>query len=106
MNLKDYPKNWKQISIEVRARSGGRCECVGECGLHSGLDLVDTYSGRCRELNHSKARFAKGMVFLTVAHLCHKPKCARRTHLKAMCNKCHLRYDVDHHIKTRRMNEN
>ena len=99
MRLTDYPKNWKSISLEIRKRSGNRCECWGECGLHNGQDLIDSYNGRCREYNKTKARFARGMVVLTVAHLCHKTKCARRSHLKAMCQRCHLRYDTDLHIK-------
>lgn len=99
MNPKDYPANWKKISAEIRSRSGGRCECFGECGLHNGTDLVDTYNGRCREHHGQFAIFARGKVVLTTAHLCHKTKCARRTHLKAMCNRCHLRYDNALHVK-------
>ena len=99
MNLSDYPKNWKEISAEIRLRSGGRCECTGECGLHNGRDLIDTYNGRCKEMNNTKAKYAKGSVILTTAHLCHKTKCARRSHLKSLCQKCHLRLDIDLHIK-------
>lgn len=98
MNAADYPRNWKAISAEIRKRSGGQCECAGECGLHR------THPGprRCTERNGEPAKFAKGKVVLTVAHLCHRPKCRRRDHLKAMCNRCHLRYDVKHHLRTRR----
>lgn len=102
MNYKDYPKNWKFISKEIRERSNGRCECDGICGLHNGQDLIDTYNGRCRELNGSAGLFMRGKVVLTVAHLCHKPKCARRAHLRAMCQRCHLRYDMEHHIINRK----
>jgi hypothetical protein len=100
-----YPKNWKAISAEVRERAKNadgisQCECMGECGLHR------TTGGprRCIELHRHPAKWAKGIVTLTTAHLCHKPKCARRKHLKAMCNRCHLRYDVKLHIEHRRQN--
>lgn len=33
-NRRRYPKDWKAIVAAVRVRSGGRCECEGECGLH------------------------------------------------------------------------
>lgn len=90
-----YPKDWKQISQRIRERSGGQCECEGECGLHK------TTGGprRCCERNGEPAKWAKGKIVLTVAHLNHiEPDC-RDENLKAMCQRCHLRYDVDHHKK-------
>jgi len=97
-----YPPDWKAISRRIRERSGGQCECEGECGLHR------THPGprRCQERDREPARWAKGIVVLTVAHLNHKPDDCRDENLKAMCNRCHLRYDVPHHkrnaFKTRR----
>lgn len=90
-----YPRNWKKIRAEILLRSGGRCECGGECGLHR------TTPGprRCVELHLTTAKWAKGQVVLTIAHLNHNPKDSRRRNLKAMCQRCHLRYDVKHHQK-------
>lgn len=51
------------------------------------------------ERNGAKASWAKGKVMLTVAHLCHDSTCAREDHVKAMCNRCHLRLDVEQHVK-------
>lgn len=97
-----YPKDWPTISKRIRARSGGRCECEGECGLHR------THPGprRCEEMNGHPAKWAKGKIVLTVAHL-HPPESdCRDENLKAMCQRCHLRYDHDLHKanarKTRR----
>ena len=84
-----YPKNWEEISLAIRKRSDGRCECTGECGLHCRTNGVH----RCWEMNGKKALFAKGKIVLTVAHLCHHPECSDEDHLKSMCNKCHLRFD-------------
>lgn len=88
-----YPKDWKRISASIRERSGGRCECEGECGLHR------TTPGprRCVELHGEPAKWAKGKVILTVAHLDHTPENCDPSNLKAMCQRCHLRYDHDHH---------
>lgn len=89
-----YPPNWKLISLAVRERSGGRCECVGECALHRGR--------RCVELDGQPARWARGLIVLTVAHL--DPTVqpdgfldSRQANLKAMCQRCHLRIDSQLH---------
>ena len=89
-----YPKDWKTISLRIRERAEGRCECVEECGLHPW--------GRCVEKNGRKAHFAKGQIVLTVAHLDHTPEHCADDNLKAMCQRCHLRYDRDHHTETAR----
>ena len=95
-NPADYPPNWREISRRIRFdRAEGRCECEGECGLHRD----NPGPRRCVELDSSKARWAKGMVMLTVAHLCHDSKCDDETHLRAMCNRCHLRYDRKLHAQ-------
>jgi len=89
-----YPENWKQIRVEIRERARNthgreQCECRGECLKHH---------GRCEEINHTwpKHRRRKGKVKirLTTAHLCHTPKCEDKSHLRAMCEPCHLIYDL------------
>lgn len=97
---KRYPANWKEISRRIRfERAGGRCECEGECGLHrTGLGSGRPGPRRCVERDGQPALWAKGIVRLTVAHLCHDESCADETHMKAMCNRCHLRYDVPLHV--------
>lgn len=89
-----YPKDWKAISLMRRDLAQGQCECVSECGLHPW--------GRCVERQGRKAHFAKGKIVLTVAHLDHTPENCAMENLRAMCQRCHLRYDRDHHATTRR----
>ena len=88
-----YPADWKAIVARIRMRSGGRCECMGECGLHR------THPGprRCEELNGQPAKWAKGKVVLTVAHRNHTPEDVSDANLADLCQRCHLRYDVAHH---------
>lgn len=88
-----YPDDWEEISLAIRQRSGGQCECEGECGLHR------THPGprRCQERHGELAKWARGRVVLTVAHLNHDPQDCRPENLKAMCQRCHLRYDAPHH---------
>ena len=90
----DYPVNWKEIVAEIRNRSRNangeaQCECHGECLKHH---------GRCEEINRTWAqhrrRKGKVRIRLTIAHLCHTPSCDDRSHLRAMCEPCHLIYDL------------
>lgn len=84
-----YPKNWRAISDRIRFdRAKGRCECEGECGLEH-LDA----SGRC-EAGHWDIHPDTGSrVILTVAHLDHQPENNDPANLRAMCQRCHNRYD-------------
>jgi len=93
-NAIDYPANWRDVGVEIRNRSRNadgkeQCECRGECLKHH---------GRCEEINGTWAKYRrqKGKVKIrfTIAHLCHSPKCDDRLHLKAMCEPCHLIYDL------------
>jgi len=89
-NRSKYPVNWREISDAIRFdRAGSRCECAGECGLHNGK--------RCTEKHGKPAQYAKGRVILTVAHLNHDEVDCRPENLKAMCQRCHLRYDRELH---------
>jgi hypothetical protein len=96
-----YPTDWPAFSRRIRVeRAQRQCECRGECGLHR------TTGGprRCLERDGVPAIWAKGIIRLTVAHLnaaggpCQcDPLCTIDAHVKAMCNRCHLRYDVALH---------
>lgn len=93
-NLSRYPKDWKQISQEIRfGRAGGRCECLGECGR-------GTHEGRCPNLHGGTAYGTGSKVVLTTAHLDHTPENCDPENLRAFCNGCHLHYDKDHHAET------
>ncbi len=104
-----YPADWKAIVARVRERSGGQCECRGECGLHR------TYPGprRCEEMDRLPAKWAGGRVILTTAHRdypdgpcdCEERtglRCGNLDHLAHLCNRCHLRWDVEKHQKNAR----
>jgi hypothetical protein len=113
-----YPQNWPDVSKRIRfVRANGQCECEGECGLHR----TNPGPRHCVERDGEPAKWANGIVMLTVAHLdaegdvcrCLEEtgmKCAIEVHLKAMCNRCHLRYDIKQHqrnaARTRRAKKN
>lgn len=93
-NRKRYPSDWREISARIRnKRAAGRCECEGECRTG--------HQGRCEALNGQPSPATGSVVVLTVAHLDHAPEHCDDANLKAMCQRCHLAYDADHHAATR-----
>jgi 5-methylcytosine-specific restriction endonuclease McrA len=75
-----YPADWEEISLRIRARSGGRCEF---CGAE----------------NYKPHPVTGSRVVLTVAHLDHDPQNCSDENLRALCQRCHLRYDARHHAR-------
>lgn len=94
-NRDRYPDDWDEISMSVRSeRAGWLCECRGECGRHKGW--CGAQQGAPHPVTRSK-------VVLTVAHLDHDPENCDLANLRAMCQRCHLSYDAEHHAQTRYM---
>lgn len=98
-NKAKYPKNWKEISEDIRFnRADGRCEVCGAINysyvnrINRELCLPDEYNAI--------------RIVLTVAHLDHNPENCDYDNLKAMCQKCHNNYDVDHRRHTRMKTKN
>lgn len=92
VDKKRYPTNWRKVSLLIRRIAGWRCEW---CKIPNGVPLP---SGRA------------GKVVLTVAHLGtpyadgrpgdkHDKHDIRRENLAALCQACHLRYDLDEHME-------
>jgi 5-methylcytosine-specific restriction endonuclease McrA len=86
-NRARYPKDWRSIADAIRKRAGQRCE-----GSPAYPD--------CRAPNGAPHPVTGSRVVLTVAHLDHTPEHCEPTNLKAMCQRCHLTYDAEHHKRT------
>jgi hypothetical protein len=89
-----YPPDWREISLRIREREGWKCKF---CGAEN---------GKPNPLTGSK-------VVLTVAHLGadiapgikgdkHDKWDCRDVNLAALCQRCHLRYDIDEHTENAR----
>ena len=74
-----YPLDWPAISVEVREVAGGRCEF-------------------CGAVNYAAHPVTGSRVVLTVAHLDHDPMNCARENLRALCQRCHLAYDLKMHL--------
>lgn len=75
-----YPPDWPEISKRIRQRAENRCEF---CGAE----------------NYQPHPVTGSKVVLTVAHLDHNPQNCADENLKALCQRCHLRYDAKHHAQ-------
>lgn len=81
-NRARYPKEWRAISLSIRAeRAGWRCE-----GSPAYPD--------CRAENGKPHPVTGGKVVLTVGHLDHVPENCDPANLKAWCQRCHNTYDL------------
>lgn len=93
-NKDRYPKNWKEISSDIRFnRAGNKCEI---CGVVNYSYINRITRELCLKDDENAIR-----VVLTVAHLDHNPENCDYSNLKAMCQKCHNSCDVNHRKETR-----
>jgi len=119
-NKAKYPDNWKGISLRIRhVRAKNRCECRGQCGYDHQMEAktitascgvratmhLDDHK-RCMALNRSSHPVTGSKVVLTVAHLDHKLEDHSDENLMACCQRCHLKFDHQQHIETKRANRN
>lgn len=82
-NVARYPKDWRAISQRIKARAGQRCESV------PGQPACEAKQGERHPIT-------KAIVVLTVAHLDHQPENCADENLRALCQRCHNRYDQKH----------
>lgn len=119
-NKHRYPTNWKEIRAMILERAGHKCEqckvanhmriCRGS-GDHADTYMTqeaevfdaDTgeYLGRMRMSDYNVGRMVN--IVLTIAHLDHVPENCDPANLKALCQRCHLRYDAEHHAANARI---
>lgn len=113
-NRDRYPKDWPQIRAAILQRAGNKCEkCKAPnrtriargAGKDADTYMLDTadvycadsgeYLGQCRHSDYDLLRMTD--VVLTIAHLDHVPENCAPENLRAWCQRCHLRYDQQHH---------
>ena len=103
-----YPKNWKQIRKSILERANNRCEF---CGVEN---YTTGYRDKCGNFVISEGMQQEAdalddykiiKIVLTIAHLDHNPQNCNPENLRALCQKCHLNYDIEHHKESRRNNK-
>lgn len=128
IDYKNYPENWKtEIRPAILERANNCCEFCGvknySVGYRQGSKFISTVGNEYHdkagngELSYKKAKdlvkhcnkFADDnliVIVLTVAHLDHDVTNPDYENLKALCQKCHLNYDKEHHLKNSRKTRN
>lgn len=124
IDYKDYPSDWKAISLRIRQRAGQRCETCGVCNGN----VVLYPPGRRSEWKYSEGGHYEDQliadghlravkIVLTVAHIGapkpdgtlgdkHDKHDVREENLKALCQWCHLRLDFNDHATNRKNGRN
>lgn len=90
-NKKRYPANWKQIRQQILKRANNCCEFCG----------VENHSLIYRGRDKCGMEIPPAKVVLTIAHLDHTPENCDPSNLRALCQKCHNKYDAEHRRQTR-----
>lgn len=97
IDYKKYPTNWhSEIRPSILARAKNCCEF---CGVpnYSRLFVKRKKAGVVIEIGTSR-------VVLTIAHLDHDITNNAPENLRALCQRCHLKYDQAHHAESRKRN--
>lgn len=117
-NAARYPAAWPQIRERILQRARNRCE---ECGLYnhwwgwrdaagkfhrvSKRPLIDARPKDEPPRPPFEVASTQGVIriieiVLTIAHLDHRPENCDPDNLRALCQRCHLAYDLPHHLQT------
>lgn len=120
-NKARYPANWPEIRARILARAENRCE---QCRVLNGDMIIrgidkdagtfqrfdgdgEVYAaddgrllGRCKASEYCGCKWTK--IVLTIAHMDHVPEHVDDSNLKALCQRCHLAYDAEHHAANAR----
>lgn len=115
IDYKEYPPNWKtEIRPAVLQRANNCCE---DCGVPNYALIYRPYKNKpdwklAPGGHEADAMVLDGIKFtkiiLTIAHLDsdkenHDVKLGR---LKALCQRCHLKLDINHHTANRKYGRN
>jgi hypothetical protein len=112
INYKEYPKDWKIIRQRILLRADNKCEFCGlpnnslihrtGKGINDWVYWPEGMESECSSIDGLKST----KVVLTIAHLDHDKSNENVSddRLKALCQKCHLQYDMPRHIQNRKNN--
>lgn len=106
-----YPHDWKAIRAEVLERAGHICEFCRVPNYAIGYrdscsHFIEVNNSHQSDLDAEENGWKVIKIVLTIAHIDHNPQNngvpGSRPNLAALCQKCHLNYDVTHHVKNAR----
>jgi hypothetical protein len=92
-NYKKYPENWTLISKQVIKDAGNKCEL---CYAPNGLIITRFKNDHTHPWEHSNSGTK---IVLTVHHIDCDTDNNTKHNLIALCQKCHLRLDLQNHLR-------
>ena len=100
-NRKRYPTHWTDIRAAILQRAGNACE---QCGISNRI-WRNNHTDAWTQNAHTASGWKKHgdsvtRIVLTIAHLDHTPEHCDPANLRALCQRCHLHYDAEHHQQT------
>lgn len=111
IDYKKYPSNWKtEIRPRILNRAKNKCECCGLKNHSIGYRDNQGVFIECKKWAYDEMKFTpEGFkiikVVITIAHLDHDETNHQVSddRLKAMCQRCHLRYDAKENASRRKL---
>ena len=107
MKRAEYPENWEWLSRQVRKRNNGRCElCFAPNGFTVTRDqeAIDGNEYPWRHVTETDlvddVKTVK--IILTVHHIDGNKKNSDERNLISLCQRCHLRLDLEKHMRKRK----
>lgn len=106
-NYQNYSPLWKSvIRPDILQRANNCCEVCGVKNYVTGYRYKDgtfiVSEGIQQDIDYILDDNKIIKIILTIAHLDHDINNNDYANLKAMCQRCHLRYDIEHHKETKR----
>lgn len=109
-NYKDYPANWKEIIAEKKRKHNNKCElCYAPNGEQvTRMDNTNEYPWRpgyisCwKHVGGVDSRMPMTKIVLTVHHIDSDKTNNSDANLILLCQRCHLRLDMEKHVKNRK----
>ena len=103
IDYKDYPDNWKWLSRQVIKDANNKCEL---CYAPNRQWIIRRYNTADYPWvlfkGNEEVEGKPIKVVLTVHHIDLDKKNSKKQNLIALCQKCHLRLDLLHHMKNRK----
>lgn len=113
INYKKYPTNWKtEVRPAILKRAKDCCEFCGVENYSIGYrdsnniwyEIEQSFVGDMQAQDAKEIGYKIIKIVLTVAHLDHDVTNNDPSNLKALCQKCHLNYDLKYHQQSRKKN--
>jgi hypothetical protein len=99
-DYKDYPSNWKILRKAILSRARHKCEL---CYAPNGF-LVFRFKNN-HDYPWSLRKYVEGTetkIVLTIHHIDFDKKNSNLLNLIALCQRCHLKLDMQRHVTNRR----